>query len=222
MAETDTARPRSRVIAIDGPAASGKGTIARRLAAHFGFRHLDTGLLYRAVGLKMQGQIRPLDPTYAAKQAEGLTESDLANPALRSAEAGELASIVAAIPEVREALLAFQRRFASHPPGGAPGAVLDGRDIGEVICPDADVKLFVTASLPERARRRAAELRQSDPAIDEQAVRDQLRERDRRDAQREAAPMRQAADAILLDTDSLDIDTAVAKAISIVADRLSH
>ena len=182
-------------IAIDGPAASGKGTIARALARHFGFAHLDTGLLYRAVGA------RGSDPVAAAL---ALSTDDLARDDLRTAEAGQAASRVAAIPEVRAALVDFQRRFAR----AEPGAVLDGRDIGTVICPDAEVKLYVTASDAVRARRRALEL-----GADEALILRELRERDARDAARDVAPMRPADDALLLDTSDMSIDEAVARAI---------
>lgn len=185
-------------IAIDGPAASGKGTIARALAAHFGFHHLDTGLLYRATGAKGG------DPVEAAR---GLGPQDLARDDLRSAEAGQAASRVAAIPEVRAALVLFQQDFARQ----EPGAVLDGRDIGTVICPKAEVKLFVTASDRVRARRRAAEL-----GADEDEVLDQLRERDARDAQRDAAPMKAADDAVLLDTSEMSVEQAVEMAMAVV------
>ena len=185
-------------IAIDGPAASGKGTIARALAAEFGFAHLDTGLLYRAVGV-LGG-----DPVAAA---HGLTAADLSRPDLRTAEAGQAASRVAAIPEVRAALVAFQRRFARV----EPGAVLDGRDIGTVICPEAEVKLYVIASDETRAARRAAELG-ADPA-DTLA---QLRERDARDAARDTAPMKPAPDALVLDTTRLTIAEAVEAARAVV------
>ncbi|MBV0891771.1 cytidylate kinase [Paracoccus sp. Z118] len=185
-------------IAIDGPAASGKGTIARALAARFGFGHLDTGLLYRAVGA------RGGDPVRAARN---LTPDDLGRPGLRSAEAGQAASRVAAIPEVRAALVEFQRRFAA----GEPGAILDGRDIGTVICPDADVKLFVIADDLTRARRRAAEL-----GADEGEMLAQLRERDARDSARATAPLRPAGDAVTLDTTALSIDEAVDAAVAAV------
>lgn len=188
----------SFTIAIDGPAASGKGTIARALAAHFGFWHLDTGLLYRATGAKGG------DPVAAARS---LTTEDLARSDLRSAEAGQAASRVAVIPEVRAALIEFQRRFARQ----EPGAVLDGRDIGTVICPGAEVKLYVIASDQARAARRAAELG-ADPA----EMLAQLRERDARDSQRATAPMRPAEDAHLIDTTDLDIDQAIGLAIRIV------
>lgn len=183
-------------IAIDGPAASGKGTIARALARHFGFAHLDTGLLYRAVGAKGG------DPVQAARS---LTPDDLAREDLRSAAAGQAASRVAAIPEVRAALTEFQRAFART----EPGAVLDGRDIGTVICPDAAVKLYVVASDEVRAARRAAEL-----GADPQEMLAQLRERDLRDSQRATAPLRPAEDAVVLDTSTLSIDDAVARAVA--------
>lgn len=182
-------------IAIDGPAASGKGTIARALAAHFGFSHLDTGLLYRAVGA------RGGDPVEAARS---LAPADLLRDDLRSAEAGQAASRVAAIPEVRAALTDFQRRFARTD----PGAVLDGRDIGTVICPEAELKLYVTASDEVRAHRRALELG-ADPGV----ILGELRERDARDAARDVAPMRPAADALMLDTSEMTIDEAVALAV---------
>lgn len=184
------------IIAIDGPAASGKGTIARALADRFGFHHLDTGLLYRATGAKGG------DPIAAA---QSLNADDLARPDLRSAEAGQAASRIAAIPEVRAALVAFQHRFAAQD----PGAVLDGRDIGTVICPDAAVKLYVVASDEVRAARRAAELG-ADPA----EMLAQLRERDLRDSQRAAAPLRPAEDAVVLDTSTLSIQDAVAHAVA--------
>ncbi len=184
------------IIAIDGPAASGKGTIARALADRFGFHHLDTGLLYRATGAKGG------DPIAAA---QSLNADDLARPDLRSAEAGQAASRIAAIPEVRAALVAFQHRFAAQD----PGAVLDGRDIGTVICPNAAVKLYVVASDEVRAARRAAEL-DADPA----EMLAQLRERDLRDSQRAAAPLRPAEDAVVLDTSTLSIQDAVAHAVA--------
>ncbi len=191
-------------IAIDGPAASGKGTIARALARHFGFHHLDTGLLYRAVGA------RGGDPVAAARS---LSPADLARGDLRSAEAGQAASRVAAIPEVRAELVVFQRRFALQ----EPGAVLDGRDIGTVICPGAEVKLYVTASDRVRAGRRAREL-----GADDDEMLAQLRERDARDAERAAAPMRPAADAMMLDTSDMSIEAAITVARNAVAARLGQ
>ncbi|MGA0615897.1 (d)CMP kinase [Paracoccus sp. KR1-242] len=184
-------------IAIDGPAASGKGTIARALADRFGFAHLDTGLLYRAVGA-LGG-----DPIVAAR---GLSAGDLQRDDLRTAAAGQAASRVAAIPEVRAALVDFQRRYART----EPGAVLDGRDIGTVICPDAELKLYITASDEIRARRRALEL-----GADESVILGELRERDARDAARDVAPMRPADDAVLIDTSALSIDEAVELAVGL-------
>ncbi|WP_145108772.1 (d)CMP kinase [Cereibacter sediminicola] len=193
-------------VAIDGPAAAGKGTISRAVAAHFRFAHLDTGLLYRAVGARVAEGAEPV------AAARGLEMSDLERGDLRSAEAGQAASRVAALPEVRAALVAFQRRFARR----EGGAVLDGRDIGTVICPEAEVKLFVTASDEERARRRWLELAAKGSEQSEAEILQDLRERDRRDREREAAPLRPAPDALLLDTTKLTIDAAVNKAIEAI------
>ena len=204
------------VIAIDGPAASGKGTNARRIAAGLGFAHLDTGLLYRAVGVAvMQAGGDPADPKAAERAAASLDLSRLEDPALRTDLAGSAASKVAAIPAVRASLLAFQRRFALAPPGGR-GAVLDGRDIATVICPDADVKLFVTATAEIRARRRYLELAAQGSPWTEAEVLADIVARDRRDMSRPVAPLAQSADAHLLDTSGLDIETAVARAFEIV------
>ena len=185
-------------VAIDGPAAAGKGTIGRAVAARFGFAHLDTGLLYRAVAAKGG------DPVAAALS---LRAEDLSRDDLRSLQAGQAASRVAAIPQVRAALVAFQRRFAR----AEGGAVLDGRDIGTVICPEAEVKLFVTASAEVRAHRRWLELG-GDPA----QVLAELRERDARDSGRADAPLRAAADAVVLDSSDLDIAVAVAQVLALV------
>lgn len=193
-------------IAIDGPAASGKGTISRRVAAHFGFAHLDTGLLYRAVGAKVMEGAEPL------AAAEALRAEDLDAPGLRGDDVGQAASKVAAIPEVRAALTDFQVAFARR----AGGAVLDGRDIGTVICPEAEVKLFITASDEVRARRRFLELRDRGEDVTEAAVLDDLRARDARDSGRETAPLRPAEDAVTLDTTDMGIDEAVAAAIAVV------
>jgi cytidylate kinase len=200
-------------VAIDGPAAAGKGTIARALAAAFRFAHLDTGLLYRAVGMQALDDGRGvIDPYWAAELARRLSPADLERPALRSARAGQAASKVAALPEVRAALLEFQRRFARR----EGGAVLDGRDIGTVVCPDADVKIYVTASSEVRARRRYLEkVSRGEPATYE-AVLDDIRRRDQRDASREAAPMRQAPDAFLLETSNLDIEAAFNTAVGVI------
>jgi cytidylate kinase len=191
------------IIAIDGPAASGKGTLAKRLAAHYRLPHLDTGLLYRGVALALIDRRLPLeDPDFAEGAARSLELDHLNDPRLRGGEMGGAASIVAAIPGVRAALLEFQRSFAAQ----FGGAVLDGRDIGTVVAPDADVKLFVTASAEERARRRARELRGRGERADEQAILADIRARDARDGARSVAPLKPAADARLLDTTNLDID----------------
>lgn len=201
------------IIAIDGPAASGKGTLGKRLAAHYGLNHLDTGLLYRAVAksvLDKSGDLR--DAALAVSAARRLDVSALDEAALKVRGLAESASIVSAIPEVRAALIELQRRFAA----AAPGAVLDGRDIGTVICPAADVKLFVEASPQARARRRAAELRARGEAADEAAILTDIKRRDERDRNRSVAPLRPAPDAHLLDTTHLDIDSAFRAAIEIV------
>lgn len=193
-------------IAIDGPAAAGKGTISRAVAAHFGFAHLDTGLLYRAVGVRM---LEGVDPVAAAR---ALTPHDLERGDLRGAAAAQAASKVATIPEVREALLDFQRAFAQR----AGGAVLDGRDIGTVICPEAEAKLFVTASPEVRAHRRHAELRAAGSDMTYPEVLEDVRQRDARDSDRSTAPLKPAEDAVLIDTSALDIDAAVAAAIAAI------
>jgi cytidylate kinase len=201
------------IIAIDGPAASGKGTLGRRLAAHYGFRHLDTGLIYRAVAKAVMEDGGSLeDPRDAIRAAQGLDPFRFAEDALKADDVGKAASIISAIPEVRAALLEFQRDFAKAP----PGAVLDGRDIGTVIAPEAEVKIFITASPQERARRRALELRGRGAAVDEQAILADILQRDERDTTRPVAPLKQAPDAHLLDTTHLDIDAAVRAAIDIV------
>jgi cytidylate kinase len=204
------------LIAIDGPAASGKGTLARRLARHFNVPHLDTGLLYRATaaGLLDKG-CRLDDVERAVGIARGLALVDFNEDRLRGREMGEAASVVAAIPEVREALVEAQRRFASRP----EGAVLDGRDIGTVICPDAPVKIFVTASPETRAQRRALELAGRGEKIDYAAVLEDIRKRDARDSGRATAPLKAAADAVTLDTTLLGIEEAFAAALRIVAER---
>ena len=201
------------IIAIDGPAASGKGTIAKRLSAHYGLRHLDTGLIYRAVAKALldAGQ-RPDDVAAAVAAAKALDPARFDEIALKSPAVGDAASIVSAIPEVRTALVAFQRDFATRP----PGAVLDGRDIGTVICPDADAKIFVIATPQVRAHRRTAEYRSLGKDIDEATVLADILKRDERDQSRAAAPLKQAQDAHLLDTTHLDIDAAIRAAIDIV------
>jgi cytidylate kinase len=201
------------IIAIDGPAASGKGTLGKRLAAHYGLRHLDTGLIYRAVAKAVLALGKsPNDKAAAIEAAQSLDPSAFDETVLKTHAVGDAASIVSAIPEVRAALLQFQRDFAAQP----PGAVLDGRDIGTVICPDADVKIFVIASPEARARRRALEFRAAGRDISEAAVLQDIRRRDERDMQRAAAPLKRAEDAVLLDTTHLDIDGAIRAAIDIV------
>ena len=204
------------IIAIDGPAASGKGTLGKKLAAHYRLRHLDTGLLYRAVAKALldAGQ-KPSDETSAVAAAKKIDPSSFDEVALKRYEVGEAASVVSAISGVRAALLAFQKAFAATP----PGAVLDGRDIGTVICPDAEVKIFVTASPEVRARRRALELRGRGEAAAEAEVLADILRRDERDRSRSTAPLRQAPDAHLLDTTNLDIDAAFAAALRLVESR---
>jgi len=203
-----------RVIAVDGPAASGKGTLARRLAETLGLRYLDTGLLYRAVAhaLTSRGQ-DPHDETAAVAAAKSLDVNTLDSAVLRSRKIGENASIVASIPAVRAAILELQRRFASTP----PGAVLDGRDIGTVICPDADVKLFVTATSEARAERRTKEMRNAGLDVSYEDILADIRIRDERDSKRTVAPLKPAEDAHLLDTTNLDIEAAFQAAVAIIS-----
>ncbi|WP_294239689.1 (d)CMP kinase [uncultured Sphingomonas sp.] len=200
------------IIAVDGPAASGKGTIARALAKHYGLPHLDTGLLYRAVAATVRQM--HLDPTREADAVAACSFDDslLADPGLRDDETGKLASVVSAHPLVRAALLQRQKRFANQP----GGAILDGRDIGTVIAPDADAKLFVKASPQVRARRRHNELVRNGATVTFEQVLADIRARDERDSGRATAPLTQAADAAALDTSSLTIDAAVARAIQFV------
>lgn len=202
------------VIAVDGPAAAGKGTLARRLAAHLGYAYLDTGLIYRAVGRRVldAGEV-PGNEAAAVAAARSLSPSDLDRPGLRSEEAGEAASVVAAMPAVRTALLEFQRRFAAAPPAGFAGAILDGRDIGTVVCPGAPVKLYVTASAEERARRRHKELLEAGVKSIYARVLADVIARDERDSGRSVAPLRPAENAVVLDTTSLDADAAFAAAL---------
>ncbi|MGJ8586672.1 MAG: (d)CMP kinase [Yoonia sp.] len=197
----------SFIVAIDGPAAAGKGTISKAVAAHFGFAHLDTGLLYRAVGAKVIAGDAPI------AAARALDPVDLENDDLRTSAVAQAASEVAVIPEVREALVVFQRSFAAR----AGGAVLDGRDIGTVICPDADVKLFVTASPECRAERRFQELVGKGAETTYDTVLADVKERDARDSNRTTAPLVPAKDAMLLDTSDLTIEEAVAQAVAVIA-----
>lgn len=208
---------KATVIAIDGPAAAGKGTLARRLADHLGYAYLDTGLLYRAVGMKVvRAGGDPADEGAATVAAAGLDANELMAADLRCDQAAMAASKAAAIAGVRAALLAFQRRFATHPPNGASGAVLDGRDIGTVVCPDAHVKLFITASIEVRAERRLKELRQRGLKAIHDAVLREMQERDERDSLRAVAPLEPAVDAVVIDTSGLDPDAVVAAALAAV------
>ena len=208
------------IIAIDGPGAAGKGTLARRLAQALDLAFLDTGLLYRAVAAKvLAGGGDPADPAAAAAAARATAIADLDRPDLREETVAQGASKVAAIPEVRAALLDLQRLFAAQPPGGKRGAVLDGRDIGTVVCPDAEVKLFVTASLEARAARRQKELRARGQASIYARVKQEMQERDTRDSARATAPLKPAPDAVVLDTSEMDADGAFRAAMDIVATR---
>lgn len=207
------------MIAIDGPAASGKGTLAKRIADHFGFACLDTGLLYRAVARDVAARGEALeDEAAGARAAETLELASLDDPDLRSPSAGEAASVVAKLPAVRKALLDLQRNFAAQ----KPGAVLDGRDIGTVVCPDADIKIFVTADLAVRAGRRYEELRRRGDPVTLGEVTEVLRLRDERDRNRAEAPMRPADDAILLDTTDLDIEAAFDAAVGLIMRRIAR
>jgi CMP/dCMP kinase len=201
------------IIAIDGPAASGKGTLGKRLAHHYGYRHLDTGVIYRAVAKALLDAGAELtDEARAIKAAMELDPEKFGHPELKTQRIGDAASVVSAIPKVREALVSFQRQFAADP----PGAVLDGRDIGTVICPDADVKIFVVADPRVRARRRTLEARARGEDSDEAAVLADILRRDERDKNRAVAPLKPAADAHMLDNSSLDIEAGVRAAVEIV------
>ncbi|MGE0700007.1 MAG: (d)CMP kinase [Hyphomicrobiaceae bacterium] len=207
------------IIAIDGPAASGKGTLAKRVAAYLGYACLDTGLLYRAVARDVLARGQSLDDeAFAARAALLLDPSTLDDPELRSPSAGDAASVVAKFPSVRLALLELQRTFARQP----PGAVLDGRDIGTVVCPDADLKIFVTADLGVRARRRYEELRRRGDPVTLEGVAEVLRQRDERDSNRTDAPMKPAADADLLDTTDMDIEAAFEAAVGLIKRRIAR
>lgn len=207
------------IIAIDGPAAAGKGTLARKLAKAFGFAYLDTGSLYRAVALKVIRVGGDLDDKATAVAASlALDTTTLADPELRLEETGRGAAIVSAIPEVRANLLDFQRNFANSPPEGCKGAVIDGRDIGTVVCPSADVKFFVTASDEERAKRRLLELEGRDEAANFEQVLADMQARDASDKARASSPLKKAEDAHLLDTTNLDIEAVFQKASAIIKD----
>ncbi|RBO97672.1 (d)CMP kinase [Pseudochrobactrum asaccharolyticum] len=201
------------IIAIDGPAASGKGTLARNLASHYGFHHLDTGLTYRAVAKALIDQGLPLDDeAIAARVAQELDLKGLDRTVLSAHEIGEAASKVAVMPEVRRALVEAQRKFADN----LPGTVLDGRDIGTVVCPDARVKLYITASAEVRAERRFNEMRAKNADADYNAVLDDLKRRDERDMNRSASPLKPASDAHLIDTSKMDIEAAFLEAKKLI------
>ena len=207
------------IIAIDGPAASGKGTLARRIAEHFGYHHLDTGLLYRAVARDVRAAEGRLDdPGDAANAAAALDVATLDDPTLRHPGLGNAASVVAQIPEVRRILLEFQHAFAEKP----PGAVLDGRDIGTVVCPDAEVKIFVVADARVRAERRYLELVGRGEAVTREEILDLIQRRDQRDRDRADSPLKPADDALLLDTTDLDIDGAFDAAVGLIMRKIGQ
>jgi cytidylate kinase len=216
-------RARSFVVAIDGPAASGKGTLARRIAERFALAHLDTGALYRATAFLVLDQAGdPTDPIIAAAAAGHVDHRLLSDPRLRGEAVAAAASVVAALPAVRSALLNWQRDFAAHPPAPAKGAVLDGRDIGSVVCPAADVKLFITATAEERARRRVEELRQGGAAAIFEDVLQDMKERDARDSERRTAPLGAAPDAMVIDTTMLDADRVFDRACVLIKHALKE
>lgn len=213
------------VIAVDGTAASGKGTLAKRIAAHFGYAHLDTGLLYRAVAFEALRRTENAEKDgkiaeeAAIEAAKSLDPAAMDENLLRTDEIAQVASLVAAIPAVREALVELQRHFAAHPPGGAAGAVLDGRDIGTVICPGADAKIFVDAHVEVRAQRRVKELQERGVTVIPARVLQEMRERDERDRSRAVAPLAPAADAYILDTTTMNADAAFADALNYINSR---
>jgi cytidylate kinase len=214
---------KSVVIAVDGPAASGKGTLAKRLARHFGFAHLDSGLLYRLTGLGvLQRNGDPALENHALEAALAIDPLHADDPALREMRVSRAASVVATHPSVRRTLLDFQRQFAFAPPGGRNGSVIDGRDIGTVVCPGAPAKLFVDARPEQRARRRWLELKSLGSVADEAEILADIRERDVRDRTRAVAPLAPASDALLLDTSDLDIDAAFAAALDLVNDKVGE
>jgi CMP/dCMP kinase len=218
--------PRKTVVAVDGLAASGKGTLAKGLATALGFAYLDTGAIYRAVALatlKLGGDPSKLEDVRPAIEfvKNNISAQLLADPALRTEEIAEAVPKVAAMPEVREAVRGYQEEFMRNPPGGEPGVVLDGRDIGTVVCPDAEVKFFVTASAEERARRRFLELKVKNPALTQGEVLDDINARDSQDIHRKHSPLVAAADAHVLDTTSLNKAEALAEALDVVTAKLS-
>ncbi len=207
------------IIAIDGPAASGKGTLAKRIATHFGYQCLDTGLLYRAVARDLTAAGQSLEDAQAAqKAAKSLDPGSLDDPGLRLAGIGEAASVIAKIAAVRTALLDLQRNFAAQ----EPGAVLDGRDIGTVVCPDAEVKIFITAHVEVRARRRYEELKKRGEPVNYEGILEMIKARDARDAGRADAPMAAAPDALLLDTTDLDIEAAFDAVVGLIKRKIGQ
>lgn len=216
--------PSSLVIAVDGTAASGKGTLARRLADHLGYAYLDTGLLYRAVALSVLNSSKlpetdEIDEELAVQAAESLDPTTFDDDALRAEDVTRVASRIAALPGVRTTLLQMQQRFAAHPPGGVAGAILDGRDIGTVICPGAQVKIFVDADVETRATRRVKELQERGVEAIPARVLQEMRERDERDRSRSVAPLVPAEDAYMLDTTEMDADAAFATALNYIESR---
>ncbi len=206
------------IIAIDGPAGAGKGTLAARLAEHFELAKLDTGLLYRAVGMKVvRAGGDPEDEILATTMAEGLTTADMEADGLRTEQAGSAASKVSVFPGVRSALLEFQRNFAANPPGDAKGAILDGRDIGTVVCPDANAKFYITAGVEVRAMRRYKELMWRVGEADYERVLEDMKIRDARDQGRDASPLQAAGDACQIDTSGMDADTVFDTALDFVS-----
>jgi len=206
-----------KVIAIDGPAGAGKGTLAKRLAAEFDLAMLDTGLIYRATGYAvLQAGGDPADPEAALAAAKALDMTKIDEAALRNEQVADAASKVAVMPDVRSELLAFQRRFAMSPPEGRSGAILDGRDIGTVVCPDADIKLFINASVEVRAERRFKELQAKGDTVIYARVLEDLKARDERDQGRATAPMKPASDAFELDTSDLDADGVYAAVMTFI------
>ncbi len=208
------------IIAIDGPSASGKGTLAKKLATELNFAYLDTGKIYRAVGFNMLRQNKDLDDNFAAlNMAKSLNYNDLDNAQLKNDDVAQAASKVAVMPDVRQALLEFQQNFAKKPPEGKTGVVLDGRDIGTVICPDAHIKLFISANVEIRAKRRHKELlEREEPSIYQQVLAD-LQERDERDSNRKQAPLKAADDAIIVDTSDMNILEVLDFALRVVSDK---
>lgn len=218
--------PHKIVIAVDGPAASGKGTLAKKLAAELGYAYLDTGAVYRTVALlTLQGGGDVAKPEDVEKALEtirkGITPAMLADPALRTGEVAEAAAVVAQMPEVRKAVRDFQNDFAKNPPNNAPGAVLDGRDIGTVVCPDADIKFYVTAEPEERARRRFLELKDRTPGLTLEEVQKDINDRDHHDMSRTISPLKAADDAIILDNTHLNAKQALDAALEIVKNKFS-